>query len=1852
MLMTNTTICVVCEKRHTSLKAVVQHLANSGCTGSTKCYCGLRVTRDTASDHMLACKYFGPIGCTLCPDRLFKSLDKANNHAWSAHGGGYWTPEIQDTVDFKMTAQIGTRFDHMQLDQLLERARNNTLKRTILKELVKESNFANHNSKFSQMVNHFGTNRTVPLFTKTSGHLRDVVIRTADAEVRVRVNAVDKDFNAIWNRITPLVVFTAQAWFNIDVNHHTDPALNNLADQLSNVLKALKVEISSITRIVSFTCKLIAMFSAKFVPGVVAPLVIDAIITCGTPIAVAHKAWELVKEHFHIVSRMFKGGFFAQAGGFDPTASFCTLLAVLAGAILMKQIPKESEINDCVSGMTKLGNLVKGTSFAWTGLEKLVTYILQKVFEWQTGLPSETQILEQYMDGISKWFTEVQTLVGLGTADKIARDSVMCSHLESLYREGLQYSQKAMESKAPREILAPFNIHWATLKSLYEKATASGAFRTGPRIEPVVVYLHGTSGVGKSGMVWPLATDLLRVDGIPRNADGVKDPTLEIYMRNVEQEYWDGYRNQRVCIYDDFAQIVDSVGNPNPEFMELIRTGNLAPYPLHMATIEEKSKTYFTSRVILCTSNVPVEQIRPESIACREAVKRRFDLVGEVKVKPQYRRRGPDNQYYLDRARVETETGTKRPSLDVYEIYLRDSLTGNLIQAEPVSYQEFKDLAIRKYQDRFSQSTHMHDFLREYAADEETPPMTAQVLSYSQEIDWLSKPEIDVKLCTIEEMITWKGYKVAEFVELYPRIRDIIEPETLLAFDEFSTDCEGMTFDETKDCFYAVLKNINTVWKTDACHLLKELVRTDSTLLYVLGDIATGLQEKQILANRALVERLKKESAGWLEKVCSFRDLVIEKIKEHPYITLGVAVIPIVVMFLKSYMRPNKTVCVGTPLSFDHEGLPVGERVLHKHMCLWCERVYEHAHVIRANVDPLRYPQICGDCDRLSIVVRTAERNGQIGFELLNGRTMKFRPEEKLKLQAELTGSGDVRTRKTGSMKTEITGSGDCRTQKHQNLRTEITGSGDCRTRKQQTFRTELTGSGDCKTKKNTNLKTEVEVDEEEGDDYEPVVHESIEAQLLSDPNALQVSKKILNNMYNIDVKNEKGEWAARIKICFIVGRTGLTAGHLIPYLKDGTHVRLSNKNVRDGHVIPIDKLKWVKIVGKDETKDQMLIEFPNSVHDHADIRNSIASSAELTKFVTMNGCLLAPADDVVIMRYGVIRAVDRTVFYDEAKMQHRYSIRKSYQYNLETKDGDCGAILMGVHSGLARKILGIHVAGSPGLGMASPLNIEDIEKALQEISLGAQISLELEPLLKEVTTDYTVETPEGDFVPVGKALFTVASPSKTALRESVVHGVITEPNTAPSVLKKLKIDGKLVDPMQIGLKKAGKIPPSIDKEKLNICLNDVKRIVNTRAEPDHCRVLTDEEAVAGIEGDPFVAPINRKSSPGYPYTKEKRGKPGKTRWLGDGDYKLDPEIKIEMQKMIDNALVNKRTPTIWTDTLKDERRPLAKVKAGKTRVFSAGPMVYTLVFRKYFLGFAAHCAKNRIENEISIGTNVYSADWTRTAEKLCSKGNKVIAGDFENFDGTLVLEILAEIVELINEFYNDGPENAQIRRVLWKEIVNSIHVCGDNIYMWTHSQPSGCPITAILNSLYNSISMRYVWLTVMPSEYCTMKAFNDHVAMVSYGDDNCVGISDEVIDHFNQLTIADGYTQIGMKYTDEAKSGEMVPYRSISEIAYLKRKFVWNEEEHQWVAPLDLEVVLEMVNWVRGDFDLEQKTTDNMETSAFELSLHGRTTFDYWIPKYCEATRDFQQRPCFLTYNEYRFVDAKKYGMLAAACN
>nr|UGO57581.1 MAG: hypothetical protein [Dicistroviridae sp.] len=453
--------------------------------------------------------------------------------------------------------------------------------------------------------------------------------------------------------------------------------------------------------------------------------------------------------------------------------------------------------------------------------------------------------------------------------------------------------------------------------------------------------------------------------------------------------------------------------------------------------------------------------------------------------------------------------------------------------------------------------------------------------------------------------------------------------------------------------------------------------------------------------------------------------------------------------------------------------------------------------------------------------------------------------------------------------------------------------------------------------------------------------------------------------------------------------------------------------------------------------------------------------------------------------------------------------------------------------------------------------------------------------------------------------------------------------------LRPQTIDDIIVDPMRKGISKVLNSPQALDPDILEMCVADVAWLHNKWIK--RRSVLTFEEAVKGVEEMPFMTPLNRTSSPGYPYCLD-NGEPGKRKWFGYDDYKLDADVQQDVENLIQQARDNKRGDVVWLATLKDERRPIEKVEAGKTRVFAAGPMHYTIATRQYFLDFVSHIMTNRITNEVGVGTNPYSLDWHRTGTALRSKGRHVIAGDFSNYDGSLLQDVMWKICDMINDWYDDGPENAQIRNVLFEEICNARVLVQGEMIQWTHSQPSGNPLTVVINSLFNQIIMRYAYMLAKQEYGLPMVCdFTKFVSMQTYGDDNVLNISESIIDWYNQITITKQLATVGLTYTDEGKTGELVASRTLDDVSYLKRKFQLNSSGI-YSGPLDIGVCYEMANWIRGLSGRGvEATVENAIASLRELYFHGKETFNDARKVYEEKLQPYNPTTRFPTYDELR---------------
>ncbi|UVD33310.1 MAG: polyprotein [Megrivirus sp.] len=157
------------------------------------------------------------------------------------------------------------------------------------------------------------------------------------------------------------------------------------------------------------------------------------------------------------------------------------------------------------------------------------------------------------------------------------------------------------------------------------------------RPEPVVVYVHGPPGCGKSVLSNVLASAYCKKHGLK-----MKD---SVFTTPPGSEYFDGYTGQPVHVIDDFCQ--NTTGEDVKTFCQMVSTTRFSP---PMASLEEKGVLY-SSRLILASSNLS----RPQSNEVRipAALERRCHIKVQMLISQDYVTRSGN----LDMARAFQPSG-------------------------------------------------------------------------------------------------------------------------------------------------------------------------------------------------------------------------------------------------------------------------------------------------------------------------------------------------------------------------------------------------------------------------------------------------------------------------------------------------------------------------------------------------------------------------------------------------------------------------------------------------------------------------------------------------------------------------------------------------------------------------------------------------------------------------------------------------------------------------------------------------------------------------------------------------------------------------------------------------------------------------------------------------------------------------------------------------------------------------------------------------------------------------------------------------------------------------------------------
>jgi hypothetical protein len=265
-------------------------------------------------------------------------------------------------------------------------------------------------------------------------------------------------------------------------------------------------------------------------------------------------------------------------------------------------------------------------------------------------------------------------------------------------------------------------------------------------------------------------------------------------------------------------------------------------------------------------------------------------------------------------------------------------------------------------------------------------------------------------------------------------------------------------------------------------------------------------------------------------------------------------------------------------------------------------------------------------------------------------------------------------------------------------------------------------------------------------------------------------------------------------------------------------------------------------------------------------------------------------------------------------------------------------------------------------------------------------------------------------------------------------------------------------------------------------------------------------------------------------------------------------------------------------------------------------------------LSFVRVVQKNRFIFESGPGTVAQSLEWEQIRDYLVTHGEKqMVAGDYGKFDKKMLPDfVLAafDIIIAIHRAAGWSEEDLLVLACIAEDTAYPLVDFDGDLIEFFGSNPSGHPLTVIINGLVNALYIRYSYLELNPES--EVDSFKDNVALMTYGDDNTFGVSAS-IPWFNHTTIQAKLAEIGVTYTMADKGAASIPYIDIKDVSFLKRQWVWDEDVKAWVCPLEEESIKKMLTvWIpSGTISAEAQMIAVMQSAVNEYFFYGKERFN-----------------------------------------
>lgn len=478
-------------------------------------------------------------------------------------------------------------------------------------------------------------------------------------------------------------------------------------------------------------------------------------------------------------------------------------------------------------------------------------------------------------------------------------------------------------------------------------------------------------------------------------------------------------------------------------------------------------------------------------------------------------------------------------------------------------------------------------------------------------------------------------------------------------------------------------------------------------------------------------------------------------------------------------------------------------------------------------------------------------------------------------------------------------------------------------------------------------------------------------------------------------------------------------------------------------------------------------------------------------------------------------------------------------------------------------------------------------------------------------------------------------------------HRPPTRPN---DVAKGMKTLNKLTNPVQ-----------HYEGDLLIKATNDYKEHTlkairaNREEASEMLRIYSQEEAMDGI-GEFGLGGIPSTTSAGFPINKPKKHCLVRD-ILDESQVKIPREFNdnFSIQEEIDHTLEcwanEMRSETIYKASSKvNELLPNVKAKE-KVRKFYGSGFANHVASRRVLAGVPRFVRRFWKETECLVGIDPTSKEWETFYTHLTEYSTtNMIAGDFSGFDTRMAAQITGAAANIMISWYEEAgctEDEIMLLRGALSDIIHPNILFDGDLYRFANGNPSGNLITVQLNSICNSLMMRYVYYAMMPN---IKQPFAENVRLGTYGDDNAMSVKHHC-KWYTHTTCQAEFERLDIGYTMADKEAKSLHYIPISEISFLKRKFVMHETLKKIVAPIEEDSILKKFFYIKKPNETplspEEQFGAYTDGSFREAYLHGREYYNKFVTHInviANQNSELRHHIAFIPYDEMTMVLAPNY--------